>query len=80
MEVVAELLKLEATVDAATKVRRLQSGRSVAHSEAALRNWRSLRTRIYSLPWSGDTNLFHRTQIYSKQRERAHFLSCLIDK
>lgn len=49
VEVVAELLKLEATVDAATKVRRLQSDRSVAHSEAAVRNWRSLRTRIYSL-------------------------------
>lgn len=46
VEVVAELLKLEATVDAATKVRRLLSDRSVAHSEAAVRNWRSLRTRI----------------------------------
>lgn len=34
VEVVAELLKLEATVDAATKVRLLQSDRSVAHSEA----------------------------------------------
>lgn len=49
MEVVAELLKLEATVDAATKVRRLQSDRSVAHSEASVPNWWSLRTRIYSL-------------------------------
>lgn len=49
VEVVAELLKLEATVDAATKVRHLLSDRSVARSEAALLNWRSLRTCIYSI-------------------------------
>lgn len=48
VEVVAELLKLEATVDAATKVRILQSHCSVAHSEAVpLSRW-TFRTRIYS--------------------------------
>lgn len=60
VEVVAELLKLEATVDAATKVRRLPSDRSAARSEAALLSWWSLRNRnIYSISRGGDPNLFY---------------------
>lgn len=39
VEVVAELLKLEATVDAATKVRLLPSDSSIAPSEAVALGW-----------------------------------------